>query len=178
MNVVSSDEVVALIKEREDWGQLPEVKKLALAFVDSSSEASRLLNTLNDTGCLSADITIAFGRGMIFKGSEQEVVTKLKKIQRITKQTPRWMVVKMIANRLAKIYGKKKTHNFSSDKSQDLVRERVNSVDIKEWTDYYYPHECKKAARELVRILNRGDVDKTIIDEAWDQLRVMTVMTA
>lgn len=181
VQVAVSDKVSDIIDERRDWGQFKKVQAEALLYVDDSSAAIRLLKKLNQIGGLAKDVTIATRYGMLFIGNPAAVTSRLKGIPRVEKKTPRWMLVKMISTRLAKIYGKKKTDDGYGThlnlKSAVLTRKKVNPMDIKEWTDYHYPDDCRKAAFELVKILNRRNVDHTVINEAWDQLTVQNVMT-
>jgi hypothetical protein len=176
-----SDKLHALITEREDWGRSKEVREEAIYHLYGNEynvdEIGKFLYKLNSLGLITSDLTIDRIRGLVFLGSEKEVLERLSKIKRVEKQTPKWMVVKMISNRLSKIYGSEKRYSHM-DKTAKLTREKVTPGDIKEWTDYYYPDHCRKAARELVRILNRADVTEQMINEAWDQLEVMGVMSS
>jgi len=180
-NINLSDKLTQLITERIDWGRAKEMREEALYQLYGNEynvdEINRFLIALNSYGVIAKDLTIDRIRGLVYVGSEEEVLERLSKIQRVQKQTPKWMVVKMIANRLAKIYGSEKRYS-RKDKSAQLTRELVTPDGIKEWTDYYYPDHSRKAARELVKILNRADVTKDMVDEAWDQLRVMGIMSS
>jgi len=178
-DIVISEKVSALIAEREDWGRAKEAREEALYQVYgneyNAKEIAVILQKINGVGGINVDLTIDKSRGLIYIGSESEVIERLSKIKRIEKQTPKWMVIRMISTRLAKMYGAKFRYNQPKTTPQ-LTRDKVTPKSVKAWMEWEFEDKVKKASRELVRILNRGDVTEDMIDEAWDQVKVQGVM--
>jgi hypothetical protein len=191
---VSSD-LVEIIKERQAWGRTKEVIKLTL-FNSFSTYTGAPIHTLLEglvkQDCLSSDITVTPDYNHVFKGSEEEVIKRIKAIPRIAKKTPEKMQVKMIAQRLIKIFkglqfleeymiARRHTHGKPPP---PLSRGTITSSHMSLYYDpsvYIYSSDkvfrsMKKAARELTKILNRENVTEGIIDQAWDQFLVEKTM--
>jgi hypothetical protein len=165
--VVISERVAELIKDlRRD-----EVKAASFLCVKDAGKAFDSFNKLNAEGLLSKDLTISSEFGYVFEGLESDVIQRLESIPKRRRGTPRCVMVRMISSRLIKIHRASPGLTKSS-----LDTDSLAGRNIVYWTEHPNSKRCRKAASELIKILERDDITQEIIDDAWNQLLVWITM--
>ncbi len=109
---------------------------------------------------------------LAFDSSELEhfIMDKLKSIQEtraktVLIKTPKSVLVDMILRRLVKIH---ESDQWLTRKSLD--RDLLSCRSIKN------SGKCRRAAKELIEILDRDSVTVEVIDDAWDQFMIWKIM--
>jgi len=166
-SVVLSERVTELIKK------LPPEKVKQASFLkvkDSQLAFSSFKETLKE-GLLSRDITISSEFGYVFEGLESDVIERLEIIERSKRKTPVSILTKMILTRLVKIH---KASPGLTRKSLD--GDSLAAATLVNWTSSYHTKKCRKAAGELMKILDRDDVTVEVLNDAWDQFMIWKIM--